>query len=165
MSLTLPEGLPRRQAQVLACLIDEGRAMSLKELVEALRGVGITYINQVYDILANLSERGLVQHIETLHAWVACRPCPPGEVTGYAICDDCRSIWRFTLPRDALTRVADARGFTSRGLTLELPGTCVDCGGALPEGLGQGSDLEYVAGFDARPVAGFDDPEEGTEGP
>jgi Fur family zinc uptake transcriptional regulator len=156
----VPEGLPRRQAQVLACLIDEGRAMRVQEVAEALREVGITSKEHAFAVLKNLRKRGLVERVETLRAWVARRPTPPGEATGFAICDDCRRIWRFTLPRGALTRVADARGFTTRGLTLELHGSCVDCGGELPEGLGQGSDLEFVAGFDARPVAGFDDPEE-----
>jgi Fur family zinc uptake transcriptional regulator len=165
VSFVVPEGLPRRQAQVLNCLIDEGRAMTFKELMEALRGVGLTSDGQVFKLLKALKERGLVQRIETLLAYVACRPCPPGEAAGYAICDDCRTIWRFTLPQEAVTRVADSRGFTTGGLTLELHGSCVDCGGGLPEGLGQGSELEYIAGFDARPVAGFDDPEEDEPAP
>ena len=161
MSFVVPEGLPHRQAQVLACLIDEGRAMSLKELVEKLSDVGITYVSQVYAILQGLSDRGLAQRITTLHAWVAARPCPPDEAVGYAICDDCRTIWTFTLPRQGgVTQVAEARGFTTRRLTVELHGSCVDCGGELPEGVGQGSDLVYVAGFDARPVEGFEDPED-----
>ena len=164
-----PEGLPRqltpRQTLVLNRLEHEGRAMGVRQIVDALRGDGLDKRNTVHRILDVLIARGLVHHLATLNAYVACDQRGREEAAGFAICDDCRTIWRFTLPRAALTRVPDARGFTTRRLTLELHGSCVDCGGELPEGLGQGSELEFVAGFDARPVAGFDDPEEDEPAP
>jgi Fur family zinc uptake transcriptional regulator len=155
----------RNQALVLDLLEREERAMTVREMLEGLRPAGLRARFQINEALQSLGARGLVQHIATLRAWVACRHRDDGEVAAFAICDDCRTIWRFTLPREALTRVPDARGFTTRRLTVELHGSCVDCGGELPEGLGQGSELEFVAGFDARPVAGFDDPEEDEPAP
>jgi len=68
MSFVVPEGLPRRQAQVLNRLIDKGRAMTPLELAEVLREVGITSKEHAFEILKSLRKRGLVERIETLIA-------------------------------------------------------------------------------------------------
>jgi Fe2+ or Zn2+ uptake regulation protein len=50
------------------------------------------------------------------------------ETAAFAICDDARRIFEFTLPPEAqVTAVADSKGFEIRQATVELHGSCADC--------------------------------------
>ena len=72
----------------------------------------------------------MIHRIESLNAFVAWRHRGHSEIAAFAICDCCRTIWEFTLPRDCgLTAVADGKGFATRHTTVELHGRSADCGG------------------------------------
>jgi Fur family zinc uptake transcriptional regulator len=125
-----PGTLTRNQALVLEALQEAGRAMTAYELLDALRDHGLRAPVQVYRALEALGQRELVHRIETLNAFVACRHLDHRETAAFAICDDCRTIWEFTLPPEAgLTAVADRKGFETRHTTVELHGRCAACCG------------------------------------
>jgi len=128
MTVAMPQDLTHNQAMVLDCLITEGRAMTAYELLDALRADGLRAPTQVYRALDALAARELVHRIETLNAFVACRHRDHRETAAFAICDDCRTIWEFTLPDETgLTRLAYAKGFQIHRATVELHGRCDDC--------------------------------------
>jgi Fur family transcriptional regulator, zinc uptake regulator len=129
-----PNELTRNQRLVLDVLLDAGRAMTAYQLLDELRHAGLRAPVQVYRALEALGERELVHRIETLNAFVACNHRDHREAAAFAICDDCRQIWEFTLPREAgLTAVADSKGFKTRQTTVELHGQCADCADVAEE--------------------------------
>lgn len=126
--------LTRNQQLVLDCLRRAGRAMTAYELLDALREAGLRAPVQVYRALEVLAREELIHRIETLNAFVACRHLDHSETAAFAICDDCRQIWEFTLPRESgLTAVAERKGFRTRQATVELHGRCADCAAEAAE--------------------------------
>jgi Fur family zinc uptake transcriptional regulator len=158
--------LTRNQSLVLEILRAEGRAMTAYQILEALSGKGFKAPPQVYRALDNLIEREEVHRIESLNAFVACNHRDHGDLGGFAICDDCRNIWEFTLPEGAeITAVADSKGFRTHEVMVELHGRCADCDRYGPPAGGEEEADEagkppepedFVAGFDARAVPGFE---------
>ncbi|MQA67501.1 MAG: transcriptional repressor [Alphaproteobacteria bacterium] len=126
--MTVTDKLARNQNLMLNCLRDAGRAMTAYDLLEALRDQGLRAPVQVYRALETLRQRELVHRIESLNAFVACRHLDHTETAAFAICDDCREIWKFSLPAEAgLTAVADRKRFKTRHTIVELHGRCAHC--------------------------------------
>lgn len=122
--------MTKNQQLVLNRLRSSGRAMTAYELLDELRGAGLRAPVQVYRALDALAREEKIHRIETLNAFVACRHLDHSETAAFAICDDCRQIWEFTLPEEAgLTAVADSKGFETRQVTVELHGRCAHCAG------------------------------------
>ena len=120
--------LTRNQNLVLNCLRDAGRAMTAYQLLDELRDAGLRAPVQVYRALEALGKHEMIHRIESINAFVACRHLNHRETAAFAICDDCRQIWEFSLPPEAgLTAVADSKGFKTRHTTVELHGRCADC--------------------------------------
>lgn len=123
-----PLPMTRNQTLVLELLRAQGRAMTAYQILDALRTEGIRAPAQVYRALAGLQQREEVHRIETLNAFVACQHRDHARLTGFAICDRCRTIWDLTLPGGAeLKALADSKGFQTREVTVELHGLCNDC--------------------------------------
>ncbi|MEQ9606999.1 MAG: Fur family transcriptional regulator [Kiloniellaceae bacterium] len=128
MTIAMPEDLTHNQAIVLDCLIEAGRAMTAYQLLDELRDNGLRAPAQIYRALSVLARRDLIHRIESLNAFVACRHGDHSEIVAFAICDDCRTIWEFTLPRDSsLNAKADSKGFTINSAIVELHGRCAEC--------------------------------------
>jgi Fur family transcriptional regulator, zinc uptake regulator len=120
--------LTRNQHLVLDCLRRAGRAMTAYQLLDELRDAGLRAPIQIYRALEVLGREEMIHRIETLNAFVACRHDDHRETAAFAICDDCRRIFEFTLPPEAqVTAVADSKGFEIRQTTVELHGRCADC--------------------------------------
>jgi len=121
--------MTRNQALVLNCLRENERAMTAYQILDALREEGLRAPTQIYRALESLLEREMIHRIESLNAFVACNHVDHREPAAFAICDNCRTIWEFTLPEEAgITRVADRKGFETFQVTVELHGRCADCG-------------------------------------
>lgn len=128
MTVAMPDDLTHNQAIVLDCLIEARRAMTAYQLLDELRPNGLRAPTQIYRALNALAKRELIHRIESLNAFIACRHRDHSEIAGFAICDDCRRVWGFTLPRDsALNAKADSKGFTISSTVLELRGRCAEC--------------------------------------
>jgi len=136
MTPGMPNDLTHNQALVFGCLLEARRAMTAYQLLDELREAGLRAPAQIYRALDALAARELIHRIESLNAFVACRHHGHSETAAFAICEDCRTIWEFTLPRDTgLTAVAEEKGFETRHITVELRGRCADCGGHPGRGL------------------------------
>jgi Fur family zinc uptake transcriptional regulator len=120
--------MTHNQSLVLEVLRSERRAMSAYQILDALRDHGLRAPVQVYRALESLLEREEVHRIESLNAFVACNHRDHGDLGGFAICDDCRTIWEFTLPEGAeITALAGSKGFETHQVTVELHGRCAGC--------------------------------------
>jgi len=177
----LPDNLTHNQALVLSCLQEAERAMTAYELLDALRPAGLRAPPQIYRALEVLAARELVHRIETLNAYVACRHHDHRAAVAFAICDDCSTIWEFTLPpeQDAASRMADRKGFEVHRQTVELHGSCADCvayanykdyteppdGQPPRDGSGdEPSHPRFVAGFELEALEEIEDGGEEGEG-
>src|SRR3546814_20364327 len=99
--------------------------MTAYQILDALREHGLRAPVQVYRALESLLEREEVHRIESLNAFVACRHLDHRETAAFAICDDCRTIWEFTVPAGAeITALADSKGFENHEVMVELHGRC-----------------------------------------
>lgn len=120
--------MTHNQSLVLEVLRTEGRAMTAYQILGALREHGLRAPVQVYRALESLLEREEVHRIESLNAFVACRHRDHRETAAFAICDDCRTIWEFTVPEGAeITALADSKGFETHEVMVELHGRCTAC--------------------------------------
>lgn len=122
-------GRVRHADRVLALLRARGGAMTAYQILDALRGEGVTAPPTVYRALARLTADGAAHRIETLNAYLAC-PCPDHDDTrAFLICDACGAVGEIAAPGvDALVRrlAQDAR-FTPARAALELRGRCAAC--------------------------------------
>jgi Fur family zinc uptake transcriptional regulator len=120
--------MTRNQELVLEVLRSEGRAMTAYQILDELRDHGLKAPAQVYRALDNLLERERIHRIESLNAFVHCNHRDHGNLAGFAICDDCRNVWEFTLPEGTeITAVADSKGFETHEVIVELHGSCARC--------------------------------------
>src|SRR3546814_12644543 len=97
--------------------------MTAYQVLDALREHGLRAPVQGYRALGRLLEREEVHRIESLNAFVACRHLDHRETDAFAICDDCRTIWEFTVPEGAeITALADSKGFENNEVVVEQIG-------------------------------------------
>ena len=115
---------------IVSALRDAGRPVSAYELIEQVRGHGVTAPPTVYRSLQRLIEDGLAHRLESLNAFVACNhPHHPGKAV-FAICDSCGTVEEFDSASaiKTLQTWAKANAFQVRSMTLELRGRCKECG-------------------------------------
>jgi Fur family transcriptional regulator, zinc uptake regulator len=114
---------------IVEALRDVGRPVSAYELIEQVRGHGVTAPPTVYRALQRLIDDGLAHRLESLNAFVACNhPHHPGKAV-FAICDACGAVTEFNSSAaiKALQSWATAAKFRARSMTLELRGRCGKC--------------------------------------
>lgn len=115
---------------IVEALRGAGRPVSAYELIEQVRGFGVTAPPTVYRALQRLIDDGLAHRLESLNAFVACNhPHHAGKAV-FAICDTCGTVTEFDSASAIKTLQAWAKGaaFEVRSMTLELRGTCQACG-------------------------------------
>lgn len=114
---------------IVAALRDAGRPVSAYELIDQVRGTGVTAPPTVYRALQRLIDDGLAHRLESLNAFVACNHPHHANKAVFAICDSCGTVTEF----DSATAIktlqtwAKAAEFQVRSMTLELRGTCKSC--------------------------------------
>jgi Fur family zinc uptake transcriptional regulator len=86
----------------------------------------------VYRALDFLIDQGLVHRLESLNAYIGCTRPEVLHAGQFLICTRCGSIGELDDPEiaDSVSRRAAALGFTVERQTIEVRGTCADCGGA-----------------------------------
>lgn len=117
---------------IVEALRDAGRPVSAYELIEQVRGHGVTAPPTVYRALQRLIDDGLAHRLESLNAFVACNhPHHPGKAV-FAICDACGIVTEFDSASAirTLQTWAKANDFKVRSMTLELRGRCKACAAA-----------------------------------
>ena len=119
---------PRHRTYEL--LLRAGVPVKAYDLVSAYPrpGKGYTAPATIYRALDFLASAGLVQRIESLNAFLACRSEEDGHAPGFLICDCCGRVEELGVGMDeAAFPAASARGFTPSRMVLEVHGACVDC--------------------------------------
>jgi Fur family transcriptional regulator, zinc uptake regulator len=114
---------------IVEALRGAGRPVSAYELIEQVRGHGVTAPPTVYRALQRLIEDGLAHRLESLNAFVACNhPHHPGKAV-FAICDACGAVTEFDSASaiKTLQTWAKRNTFQVRSMTLELRGRCANC--------------------------------------
>jgi Fur family transcriptional regulator, zinc uptake regulator len=114
---------------IVEALRGAGRPVSAYELIEQVRGHGVTAPPTVYRALQRLIEDGLAHRLESLNAFVACNhPHHPGKAV-FAICDACGTVTEFDSASaiKTLQTWAKSNAFQVRSMTLELRGRCASC--------------------------------------
>lgn len=119
--------------RVLAILLDSHAALGAYEVLRRLAEEGHAAQPPVaYRALDFLVLHGFAHRVERLNAFVACaRPgAAPHEAT-LLICEGCRTVAEAPAPAldPELARAARAAGFAVESRTVEIAGTCADCGG------------------------------------
>ena len=132
----MPQGGARltHADRVLEFLRRQGHPLSAYEILEALRGDGVTAATTVYRALAKLLEAGDVHRIESLNAWTAC--CEPhhSETPVFEICDGCGSVTEHVASNLArsIAALSTDSGFAADRSIIEIHGRCSDCGATAP---------------------------------
>lgn len=132
-----PNDMPELAAnprKVYAALKAAGRPLTAYQLIDALRGEGMSAPPTVYRALNRLMEAGLAHRIESVNAYVACAAVhahvgPGAGSVVFTVCDSCGradEVVDNTLGAD-LSRYANAKDFTVDRATLELHGRCGAC--------------------------------------
>ena len=114
---------------IVEALRGVGRPLSAYELIEEVRGKGVSAPPTVYRALQRLIEDGLAHRLESLNAFVACdHPHHHGKAV-FAICDACGSVKEFDNPAavKSLQAWAGKNDFKIRSMTMEIRGRCGDC--------------------------------------
>lgn len=106
-----------------------GRPVSAYELIEEVRGQGVSAPPTVYRALQRLIDDGLAHRLESLNAFVACTHPHHSTKAVFAICESCNAVTEFDSPSavKALQSWGVEEKFHIRSMTLELRGRCAGC--------------------------------------
>jgi Fur family transcriptional regulator, zinc uptake regulator len=117
---------------IVTALRDVGRPVSAYELIEQVRGKGVTAPPTVYRALQRLIDDGLAHRLESLNAFVACSHAHHRGKAVFAICEACGTVQEFDSPGAIkhLQAWAGKHDFAVRSMTLELRGLCAACDAA-----------------------------------
>ncbi len=125
-----------KAASILEVLTRSEKPMTAYDLLDRLRGQGITSPPTVYRALGKLVDSGKIHRLETLNAYTVCsddhgshdHPHDAFSV-GFAICDTCGSVDEFSDPmlKARIHDVVAASAFKPTGTTIEIHGTCARC--------------------------------------
>lgn len=124
--------LTLKRRQVLAAVAEGHAAVGAYEIIERLSTEGprpapIT----VYRALEFLLAHGLVHRIESRSAFVACSHAHDGAPAALLICETCDMVAELDVPGPvaALETQAQAQGFRSQRMVIEMNGRCGHCAG------------------------------------
>jgi Fe2+ or Zn2+ uptake regulation protein len=111
-------------------LID--RPIGVYQLHEKMTSSGSKVnVVSIYRTLAAFQELGIVHYIPSQQGFMLCTAtCKDDQQTEHLVCDECGSVTELPMPMCAtndLQEQADARGFHTRRIRVEVAGTCQDC--------------------------------------
>lgn len=113
---------------MLDALVQSERPLTAYQLLDRLRGAGLSSPPTLYRALERLIADGRAHRLETLHAFVA---CARGDLCGRAAFAICRQCGRVTeLANDgtsALQYWANDQAFTVEKTAVEMLGICAWC--------------------------------------
>ena len=130
-----------KAASILEVLNRSQKPMTAYDLLDQLRGHGITSPPTMYRALGRLVETGKIHRLETLNAYTVCSDGHGSHdhrhealSVGFAICDTCGSVDEFSDPmlKARIEGVVAASAFRPTGTTIEIHGVCARCNAMGP---------------------------------
>lgn len=136
--------LPKNAQRVLDVLRAADRPMTAYDLLDALRGEGVTAPLTVYRALRRLIADGLAHRLESLNAYVLCAHPEGGagaaadetHAPAFIVCEDCGAVDEIE-DRQAmgmLTSDAKRKGYAVSRMAVEMIGACKTCRGEAGSG-------------------------------
>ena len=115
--------------RVFKYLQSQDRPVSAYDILEGLRGDGVTASTTVYRALEKLLHAGKVHRIESLNAWTVCCGRHEGKTPVFAICNECGTVTEHVDDdfADSIAGLSKRTGFAPNHSVLELHGRCSDC--------------------------------------
>lgn len=139
-----PGRLPKNAHRVREVLLAADRPMTAYDLLDALRGEGVTAPLTVYRALRRLIADGLVHRLESLNAYVVCAhpgPEPGGHAEdshapAFIVCEDCGAVDEIEDSEAIAMLTSDARrkGYAVSRMAVEMIGACRSCRDAAGNG-------------------------------
>lgn len=120
----------KTQTAVLSLLRKQQGALSAYMLLDELRQTQPSIsAPTVYRALAALIERGQVQRLESLNAYIASKEEGHEPPSILSICDDCGLVEQNAAPEvlEELTKLAGQTGFSTQRHVVEIHGRCANC--------------------------------------
>jgi Fur family zinc uptake transcriptional regulator len=129
MSETTRRPLSATQERVRAVLTEAGRPLSAYEVLDRLKGEGISAPPTVYRALERLMRDGLAHRLESLNAFVACTHPHHHDRAVFAICEGCGTVSEFldSAVEERLEAWAKRHSFDVRRIAVEISGRCAAC--------------------------------------
>ncbi len=115
--------------RVLELLRRQTKPMSAYQILEDLRGDGVTAATTVYRALDQLLVAGHVHRIESLNAWTACCDPSHSETPVFEICENCGAVTEHVdtrLNKDIVALTSHS-GFKPEHSVIEIRGRCGAC--------------------------------------
>lgn len=114
---------------VLCALKRANGPLTAYQILDHLKGDGISGPPTVYRALDKLINQGLVHRIETLNAYVPCREYQHCTRPAFAICEQCGTVSEFSdsLMQTRLQQITEQMGFGVRAGSIEVRGSCAGC--------------------------------------
>jgi Fur family zinc uptake transcriptional regulator len=121
--------------RVFSYLQKQGRPLSAYEILEGLRGDGVTASTTVYRALEKLRSAGRIHRIESLNAFTVCCGEHGGQIPVFTICDDCGAVTEYldSNAGNSIAELSKRTGFAARHSILEIHGRCSDCDTGAPQ--------------------------------
>ncbi len=128
---------PKRKThaeRVFEHLKRQAKPLSAYQILEDLRGDGVTAATTVYRALEQLVRSGRVHRIESLNAFTAC--CDPNhdEVPVFEICESCGAVTEHVDAglAKSIAALSSHSGFTPEHSVIEIRGRCGACRADAP---------------------------------
>ncbi|QPH53311.1 Fur family transcriptional regulator [Pontivivens ytuae] len=123
---------PKRKThaeRVLEHLRRQTKPLSAYQILEDLRGEGVTAPTTVYRALDQLVASGRAHRIESLNAFTACSDPSHTETPVFEICEDCGAVTEHVDARlaESIAALSSHSGFTPQHSIIEIRGRCGAC--------------------------------------
>lgn len=109
--------------------------MTAYQILDAVRGKGISAPPTIYRALSRLMQAGLAHRLESMNAYVACaEPKQRHETAIFAICHDCGhtdEVLERGVVKQLIRKIAQ-HGFVADQAVIELQGRCAACASRSP---------------------------------
>lgn len=121
--------LHKHTDRVLRYLEREKHPLSAYQILDGLRGDGLSAANTVYRSLEHLQAAGRVHRIESLNAWTILQAPFHTTTPIFEICVDCSVVTEHSDPRlcGDIAELTERTGFAVERSVIEIHGRCGDC--------------------------------------
>lgn len=124
--------LTQPRTKILEALAQVERPIGVYQLHDQMKEAKVKVnIVSIYRTLAAFQELGIVHYIPSQQGYMLCEAeCCDDQQTEHLVCDQCGNVNELPIPQCAtndLKEQADARGFRTTKIRVEVSGICLNC--------------------------------------